>query len=56
MFRNFVFGLWCSVSVFSKTEFHFTPPNPQISAWLAETEVPALFLTWDEETADLPEI
>lgn len=32
------------------------PPNPQISEWLAETKVPQLFLTWDEETDDLPEI
>ncbi len=54
MFRIFVFGLWCSISVFSKTEFRFIMPSPQIGEWLAQAEFPALYLTLDEKET-LPE-
>ncbi|MBQ7632645.1 MAG: hypothetical protein IJS88_00840 [Alphaproteobacteria bacterium] len=50
MWRLIVLSIWCSVSIFSKTEIYFKPPAEQIIEWLKDAEFPALRLYfYDDE-------
>ncbi len=52
MWRLLVLSVWCSVSIFSKTEIYFKPPTVQMIEWLKDAEFPALRLYFydDEDT------
>lgn len=47
MRKILIFSLWCSISVFSKTEIYFVPMDSPLGEWLSEVRFPALFLRLD---------
>ena len=50
MMRFLIFGIWCSVSVFSKTEIYFRPPESPLVEWLDTAKYPPLRVYfYDEE-------
>lgn len=49
MWKVVIFSIWCSVSVFSKTEIYFESVNYPLSEWLKETRFPSRYLRSDNE-------
>ncbi len=52
MKKILIFGLWCSVSVFSKTEIYFVPIETALGEWMNEISFPRLYLYLDEDVTD----
>ena len=48
MKKIFILSLWCSVSIFSKTEIYFVPIETALEDWLDEISFPPLYLRLDE--------
>ncbi len=51
MKKILILSLWCSVSVFSKTEIYFAPIETSLSEWINEINFPPLYV-YLEETAE----
>ncbi len=48
MKKILILSLWCSVSVFSKTEIYFVPIETALGDWLNEISFPPLYLRLEE--------
>jgi len=49
MWKVVIFSIWCSVSVFSKTEIYFESVDSSLYEWLEEARFPSRYLRLDNE-------
>lgn len=52
MIRFLIFSIWCSISVFSKTEIYFKAPESELAEWLEEAHFPPLRIYFYENEGD----